>query len=307
MQAEAGFAGIRPHARSRLIVSSFAGPAIALYGFFALIPLVLAVVLGFTDYSSSRSGFSFTGLTNWIRLVHDQLVLQGIVYTLIVIGISWILQTGLGLLIGVFLSGPQRYRAVLSVIYFLPIVFSPVAVAIIWENLFAPFYGGVALTLHLLSPAINADWLATPGQALYVVIGVTAWVYIPFQTILFLAGARQIPADLYDAAAIDGARRLGTFFNITVPQLRYTIVTSSILVLVGSLLYFELFLVMTNGGPAGTTTTLSLAMYTRGFTASQEGYGSAIATVLVVLGLVLSLIAVRVSGFGQMRSQGEGA
>lgn len=306
MSAEA-VAGARPLARSRLVVSAFAGPAIALYGFFALIPLALAVVLGFTNYSSTRNGFTFTGLANWIRLFHDQLVLQGVLLTLIVIVLSWILQTGLGLLIGVFLAGPQRYRAVFSVIYFLPIVFSPVAVAIIWENLFAPYYGGVALTLHLLSPALNANWLATPGQALYVVIGVTAWVYLPFQTILFLAGARQIPTDLYDAAAIDGARRLGTFFNITIPQLRYTIVTSSILVLVGSLLYFELFLVMTNGGPAGTSTVLSLAMYTRGFTATQEGYGSAIATVLVVLGLLLSLLAVRVSGFGRMRSQSEGS
>lgn len=300
-------AGSRPPGSARFVVSSFATPAIVLYGIFALIPLVLVVVLGFTDYSSTRGTFDFTGITNWVRLLHDSLVQQSIILTLIVIAICWVLQTGLGLLVGVFLAGPQRYRAVLSVIFFLPIVFSPVAVAITWENLFAPFYGGIALTLHGLGLPASVDWLATPGQALYVVIGVTCWQYIPFQSILFLAGARQIPADLYDAAVIDGAGRFGSFFHVTIPQLRYTIVTSTILVLVGSLLYFEMFLVMTNGGPAGSTTVLSLAMYVRGFTGGQEGYGSAIATVLVVLGLILSLIAVRVSGFGAMRSQQEGA
>lgn len=289
------------------MVSSFAAPAIALYGFFALVPLVLVVVLGFTDYSSSHAGFSFTGLANWERLLHDSLVQQSVALTLIVIALCWVLQTGLGLLIGVFLAGPQRYRAVLSVIFFLPIIFSPVAVAIVFENLFAPYYGGIALTLHSLHLNVPVDWLATPGQAIYVVIAVTCWEYIPFQSMLFLAGARQVPRDLYQAALIDGASRLGAFLNITVPQLRYTIVTSSILVLVGSLLYFDMFLVMTDGGPAGSTTVLSLAMYVRGFNGAQEGYGSAIATVLVVLGLFLSLLAVRISGFGSMRSQQEGA
>lgn len=305
MPAEAA-AGSRSLAGSRRVVSSFAGPAIALYAFFALIPLVLAVVLGFTDYSSAHGTFSFNGVANWVRLARDSLVQQSIVLTLIVIALCWVVQTGLGLLLGVFLAGPQRYRAVLSVIFFMPIVFSPVAVAITWENLFAPYYGGIALTLHQAGLPVTVNWLATPGQALYVVIFVTCWQYIPFQSMLFLAGARQIPADLYDAAVIDGAGRFGSFFHITVPQLRYTIVTSSILVLVGSLLYFEMFLVMTNGGPAGSTTVLSLAMYIRGFNGGQEGYGSAIATVLVVLGLLLSLLAVRISGFGAMRSQAEG-
>lgn len=295
------------HVRPRVLISSFAGPATVLYGFFAMIPLVLVVVLAFTNYSShSSGGLQWAGASNWIRLVHDSLVQQSIVQTLIVIVCCWAVQTGLGLIVGVFLAGPQRYRAVLSVVFFLPILLSPVAVAIIWENLFTPYFGGLALTAHAIGLNLNIDWLATPGQALFVVIGVTCWQYLPFQSMLFLAGARQIPTDLYDAGLIDGAGRFRSFFHITLPQLRYTLTTSSILVLVGSLLYFELFLVMTNGGPAGSTTVLSLAMYLRGFAAAQEGYGSAIATILVILGLILSLVIVRVSGFARMRSQQEG-
>lgn len=290
----------------RLVVSSLATPAIALFAVFALVPLVLVVVLGFTDYSSARGTFAWAGASNWVRLVGDSLVRQGVLLTVLVVVLCWIVQTGLGLVIGVFLAGRQRYRIVLSVLFFLPIVFSPVAVAIGWQNLFAPYFGGVALTVHQLGLSFPVNWLATPGQAIYVVIAVICWHSIPFQSILFLAGARQIPRELYDASTIDGAGRYRTFFHITVPQLRYTLVTSSILVLVGSLLYFEMFLVMTNGGPAGTTTVLPLAMYIRGFVASQEGYGSAIATVLAVLGLLLSLAIVRLSGFGSMQSQQEG-
>lgn len=296
------------HARPRVTISSFAAPATLLYGFFALIPLVLVVVLAFTDYSSrSSGGLHFVGSANWVRLVHDSLVQQSILQTIIVILLCWAVQTGLGLIIGVFLAGPQRYRAVLSVLYFLPILLSPVAVAITWENLFTPYFGGLALTAHAIGLNLNIGWLATPGQSLFVVIAVICWQYLPFQSMLFLAGARQIPSDLYDAGLIDGAGRFRSFRYITLPQLRYTLTTSSILVLVGSLLYFELFLVMTNGGPAGSSTVLSLAMYLRGFSATQEGYGSAIATILVILGLILSLIIVRVSGFAKMRSQQEGA
>lgn len=296
------------HTRPRARISSFAAPATLLYGFFALVPLVLVVVLAFTNYSSHSSGGPhWAGAANWIRLVHDSLVQQSIVQTIIVIALCWVVQTGLGLVIGVFLAGPQRYRAVLSVLFFLPILLSPVAVAITWENIFTPYFGGLALTAHAIGLNLNIDWLATPGQSLFVVIGVTCWLYLPFQSMLFLAGARQIPSDLYDAGLIDGAGRFKSFWYITLPQLRYTLTTSSILVLVGSLLYFELFLVMTNGGPAGTSTVLSLAMYLRGFNAAQEGYGSAIATILVILGLGLSLIIVRLSGFASMRSQQEGA
>lgn len=292
--------------RARVMVAGLAVPAITLYGFFALIPVALVLVLAFTDYSSGGTTFGFNGTANWVRLVGDSVVQRGVLLTVIVTVLCWVIQTGLGLLIGVFLAGPQRYRAVLSVIYFLPIVFSPVAVAIVWENLFTPYYGGIALLLQQSGISVPINWLATPGQALYVVIAATCWEYIPFQSILFLAGARQIPRELYDAATIDGASRTKSFFHVTLPQLRYTVVTSSVLVLVGSLLYFEMFLAMTQGGPSGSTTVLSLAMYLRGFGQTEEGYGSAIAAVLVGLGLLLSLVVVRVGGFGSMRSQREG-
>lgn len=293
--------------RQRIGVSGLAVPALALFTVFGLVPLVLVLVLSFTNYSTtSISPARWIGATNWVRMVHDPEVRQGVELTLLVMALSWLFQTGFGLLIGVFLAGRQRYRVALSVVYFLPIVFSAAAIAVAWENLFTPYSGGVAIMLQHIGIPYPVLWLATPGQAIYVVIAAICWQFVPFHSTLFLAGARQIPRELYDAAVIDGARRVRTFTGITVPQLRNTIVTSSILVLVGSLLYFELFLIMTDGGPATSTTVLSLAMYLRGFVSDQQGYGSAIATVLAFAGLLLSLAIVRLSGFGQMRSQQEG-
>jgi ABC-type sugar transport system permease subunit len=125
-------------------------PALVLFSLFAIVPLALVVALSFTNYTSTTGSFSWIGGANWSRMVSDPLVRQGAKLTLLVMGLSWILQTGLGLLIGVFLAGREHYRQLMSLVFFLPIVLAPVAVAIAWENLLTPYYGGVALTLtHL--------------------------------------------------------------------------------------------------------------------------------------------------------------
>ncbi|RZI88383.1 MAG: sugar ABC transporter permease, partial [Microbacterium sp.] len=130
---------------------------------------------------------------------------------------------------------------------------------------------------------------------------------IPLHTILYQGGVRQIPAQLYEAASIDGAGPIKQFFTITLPQLKYTIVTSSTLMLVGSLTYFDLIFVMTAGGPGYSTRVLPLHMYLTGFRAAEMGHASAIATFLAVFGLILSLLLTKLSGFTKMQSQQEGA
>lgn len=135
---------------------------------------------------------------------------------------------------------------------------------------------------------------------------VIAWQFVPFHTLLYQAGARQIPAALYEAASIDGAGRLAQFWHITLPQLRYTVVTSSTLMVVGSLTHFDLVFVLTGGGPGYATRILPLDMYITGFQSNEMGLASAISVVLVVAGLLLSLALLRLSGFNRMRSQQAG-
>ena len=129
---------------------------------------------------------------------------------------------------------------------------------------------------------MTQDWLGEPALAIGVIIFVVSWQFIPFHSLIYRAGVRQIPRSLYEAAALDGAGRMRQFWYITLPQLRYTIVTSSMLILVGSLTYFDLVYVMTGGGPGFATRLLPLDMFLSAFFSRREmGRASAIASFLV--------------------------
>ncbi|MDX2524499.1 carbohydrate ABC transporter permease [Streptomyces europaeiscabiei] len=277
-------------------------PALLLFALFALVPMVIVVYLSFTRWDGLGSP-AWTGLDNWRTALTSDVTRHALWLTAKLMVFSWIVQTPISLLLGVFVAGKQRYRALLGVFYFVPLLISTAAIAVIFKNLLDPNFGlGAALHLSFL----GQDWLGDPQLAFYTVVFVISWQFVPFHTLLYQAGARQIPASLYEAASIDGAGRLAQFWHITLPQLRYTIVTSSTLMVVGSLTYFDLVFVLTGGGPGYATRILPLDMYITGFQSNQMGLASAVSVVLVAAGLLVSLALVRFSGFSRMRSQQAG-
>ena len=279
----------------------WAAPGVAFFAAFAVLPMVLVVYLSFTSWG----GFGFpsvTGLGNWSRLLGDGEVLSALWRTVLLTVLAWLVQTPLALLIGVWAAGPQRNRAVLSALFFLPLLLSTAAIALLWQSLLDPNFG-VTRSLPLIG---EVNFLGDPSWALYTVVFVVSWQYVPFHTLLYQGAARQVPASLYEAATIDGAGRYQQFFRITLPQLRYTVVTSSILMLVGSLTTFDTVLILTGGGPGTATRILPLYMYDIGFQGFEFGYGSAIAALLLVLGAGLSLLVTKVTGFRTAGSQQEG-
>jgi raffinose/stachyose/melibiose transport system permease protein len=287
-------------------VSLMLAPAIAFFLVFALGPLTAAVYLSFLNWDGI-SPPTWVGLGNWTRAFSDPVTLHAIFLTVQVMVLSWLIQTPISLLLGVYLAGYQRYRAILSVFYFLPLLFSAVAIGLIWSSSMLSSDGALNTLLRSIgASSLAKNWLGDPRLALYAIVVVIAWQFIPFHTLLYQAGARQIPQVLYEAARIDGANGVQRFFHITLPQLRYTVVTSTILILTGSLTYFDVIFVMTGGGPGYATRILPLQMYITAFQDAQIGYGSAIAVILAVAGLALSLILLRITGFGRMESQAEG-
>ncbi|ROR97296.1 raffinose/stachyose/melibiose transport system permease protein [Salana multivorans] len=277
-------------------------PALAFFAFFALVPLLGVVVLSFTSWDGLGSP-TFIGAGNWGRILAEPLTQRATVLSLVVVLLSVLFQAPVSLLLGVFMAGRQRYREVLSILYFLPLLFSSAAVAIAFRSLLDPNFGlGAAIGLDVLSQ----DWLGKPHLALGVCLFVIAWSFIPFHALLYQAGVRQIPVQLYEAATLDGAGAWRQFWSITIPQLRYTIITSTTLILVGSLTYFDLIFILTQGGPGDATRILPLDMYLRGFRSFDMGGASVIATILVVVGLTMSLGLNRVSGSHRMESQQEG-
>ena len=281
----------------------YAAPALILFGVFALVPLGGVVVLSFMNWDGLGE-VTFNGLGNWSRMLTDPLVLNGLKLTLLLTVVSWAVQTPICILLGVFMAGQQKYRAFLSVFYFLPLLFSSTAVAIAFKNLLDPQFGiGKAFGIDWMAH----NWLGDPNTALWTLIIVVSWCFVPLHSLLYQGAVRQVPQTMYEAATIDGAGPVTQFFSITLPQIKYTIATDSTLMIVGSLTYFDLVYVMTQGGPGNATRLLPLDMYLKGFKSYDMGGASVVGVIILALGIAISLILNKASGSDKMESQMEGA
>ena len=296
-------AAVRAHSRTAGPSGWFAAPALLLFFAFALLPVVGVVALSFTSWNGLGE-ITFDGLASWRTVLADPVTLNALVVTGKIMLFSFIVQAPISLLLGVFTAGVQKYRALLAVLYFIPLLLSSAAVAIAFKALLDPNFGlGPVTGIELL----RQDWLGNSDLVLFVVVFVIAWQFVPFHTLIYQGGVKQIPRSLYEAAEIDGASRLQQFFAITLPQLKYTIITSSTLMVVGSLTYFDLIFVLTAGGPGYATRLLPLHMYLTGFWANDMGAASALGVILVVIGLVLAVVLQRLGGRDRSSSQLDGA
>ncbi|UQU62049.1 sugar ABC transporter permease [Couchioplanes caeruleus] len=283
-------------------VAWMAVPALIMFLIFGVVPLLGVLALSFAQWDGIGE-IKPAGLDAWQSVLSDPGLPHALWVTFVIMALSWLFQTPLSLLIGVFLAGHERYREWLAVLYFIPLLLSSAALAITFKALLDPNFGlGSGLGVDFL----NQDWLGESKLAVGVVVFVVSWQFIPFHSLIYQGGVRQIPRAMYEAAQIDGAGRMRQFFSITLPQLKYTIITSSTLMVVGSLTFFDLIFVLTAGGPGDATRVLALDMYQRGFMAGLMGPASVIAVILVLVGLGLALGLRRLGGRGD-ESQLEGA
>jgi len=283
-------------------VAWMALPALLFFVAFGVVPLLGVLLLS----STSWDGIGVirpAGFDSWRSVLTDPGLPHALWVTFVVIALSWAVQTPLSILLGVFLAGHQRYRELLAVLFFIPLLLSSAAIAITYKALLDPNFG---LGAGLQIPLLTQDWLGRGNLAMGVIIFVVSWQYIPFHTLIYQGAVRQIPRSMYEAAQLDGAGRVRMFFRITLPQLKYTIIVSSTLMIVGSLTFFDLIFVLTEGGPGDATRVLALDMYKRGFQANLMGPASAIAVILVLVGLALALLLRRIGGGSSSTSQLEG-
>ncbi|MEV6633022.1 sugar ABC transporter permease [Actinoplanes sp. NPDC051470] len=277
-------------------------PALLAFVTFGVVPLIGVLALSFTTWDQ-LGAITPSGLTSWRAVIGDPGLPHALWVTFQIMALSWLFQTPMSILLGTFLAGKQRYRGLLAVLFFIPLLLSSAALAITFKALLDPNFGlGAGLGIDFLVQ----DWLGEGNLALGVVVFVVSWQFIPFHSLIYQGGVRQIPVSLYEAAQIDGAGRFRQFFNITLPQLKYTIITSSTLMAVGSLTFFDLIFVLTAGGPGDATRVLAVDMYARGFQANLMGPASGIAVILVLVGLGLALLLRRLGGRDSSASQLEG-
>jgi raffinose/stachyose/melibiose transport system permease protein len=282
-------------------VTWMALPALLMFTVFGIIPLLGVLALSFTTWNGISSTIQPSGFTSWRAILTDPALPHALWVTFKIMIFTWLIQTPMSILIGVFTAGHQRYREVLAALFFIPLLLSSAAIAVAFKALLDPNFGlGPGLHLSFLSQ----DWLGSTTLAFWVLMFIVSWQYIPFHSLIYQGAVRQIPQSMYEAAKLDGAGRVRTFWSITLPQLRYVMITSSTLMIVGSLTFFDLIFVLTAGGPSDATRNLAQDMYIRGFQGNLMGPASVIATILVVVGLGLALLLRRLGGSG---SQLEGA
>jgi raffinose/stachyose/melibiose transport system permease protein len=237
------------------------------------------------------SGKIFIGLGNWGNLLKDPVFWRALINNIILVIASIALQIPAGIILGVFISSALRGTRIFKLVYFIPMMISSVAIGITWMYVYQPEFGLLNNFLKLIGlEQFALGWLGDPKLALGSVIIATCWQFIPFYMILFAAALSGIPRGIYEAASIDGATGIQSFFRITLPLLKGTIRIACVLSLTGSLRFFDLLYVMTGGGPNHASELLATYMFKQAFTSFNMGYGSTIAVFMFILSFGLALV-----------------
>jgi len=285
--AEAAPPASRRPWRDDLVGWTFAAPFVILFGIFLAFPILASFVLSFTSFGlkdlANPVGSTVVGLKNYVDLFSDPVFWTALFNTFYFVIVGVPLTLVFGLLIATALNrGVSRFRTVFRVGYYLPVITSIVAIAVVWRFLLDPDVGLINMALGGLG--INGPaWLADPVLAMPSIIAMAVWRNLGFAMIVFLAGLQAIPAMLYEAAAIDGAGRWQGFRYVTLPMLRPTILFMTVITTIGYLQLFEEPFVMTAGGPLNKTLSITMYMYQQGFTFFHQGFASSIAYVLFVI------------------------
>ena len=290
--AEAAPSASRRPWRDDLIGWAFAAPFVILFGVFLAFPILASFLLSFTSFGlrdiANPVGTSVIGLKNYVDLFADPKFWKALFNTFYFVVVGVPVTLVIGLLIATALSrGVTRFRTAFLVGYYLPVITSIVAIAVVWRFLLNPDAGLINMLLGgmgIKGPA----WLADPVFAMPSIIAMAVWRNLGFAMVVFLAGLQTIPASLYESASIDGAGRWQAFRYVTIPMLRPTILFMTVITTIGYLQLFEEPFVMTLGGPLDSTLSITMYMYQQGFTFFHQGYASAIAYVLFV---IVALIA----------------
>ena len=274
----------------------FVAPALAIFFIFTLLPVAAALCLSFTNYDVFTK-MDWIGTDNYQDIFLDVFVDGGLFRTALintVIYTAWTIPVsmGIGLALACVLNQKLRGLGVYRTVYYVPVVTSMVAVAMIWIQLFDPLYGVISNALEGIGlPSIN--WLGDPNLAMPSIIAVSVWKVIGWNMLIYLAGLQGIPDYLKEAAAIDGATPWQSFWKITLPLLTPTTFFIFVTSLIGAFQVFDQVYVMTGGGPAGATTTIVHQIYNAAFKALAMGYASAESFVLFGIILIVSLLSMR--------------
>jgi raffinose/stachyose/melibiose transport system permease protein len=278
--------------RTRLEIAVLSGPALIIFVAFVIFPVVMAGYYGFYRWQGFGPPTQFVGLKNYITILTDAEFRAALWHNALLVVFSLVIQGPVAVLFALLLNRKMRGQSVIRVLLFVPYVIAEVVVGTGW-SLMLQTSGALNDVLEKLGLGfLQADWLANPKVAIWTLIGIITWKYIGFAVIIILAGMQGIPAELYEAASIDGASYWQIQRRITMPLLGPTLRIWAFLSIIGALQLFDLPYIIWGQYVASTagTSTMATYMVANGRNSGAYGYGNAVAVVLFVISLVVALI-----------------
>jgi ABC-type sugar transport system permease subunit len=280
-----------PDLRSRLFPFLMVGPYLVVFAIFLGYPIVRAVYISLFDWGIFGPN-GFVGLGNYASLFSDTRFWDSFFTTskfaLIFVPMIMVVSVVLAVLLHRKLPGIAFFRTA----FFFPLVVNVAVASIAFKWLFEPQAGTINQILRLLHLPDQA-WLSEPGWALVAIALITLWINVGFMVIILLAGLENIPDDLYEAATLDGASPVQSFFNITLPLLKPIMLIVMILSLIQAFQVFGEVLIMTQGGPFGSTEVMTMLLYEEGFRNYAIGRAAAIGVIITIIIAALSLVQFR--------------
>ncbi|MFQ6194335.1 carbohydrate ABC transporter permease [Streptomyces sp. NPDC000405] len=294
------------HGKYRFIAGFLILP-LALYGVFVISPFVQAIYYSFTDWTGLSPDFRMTGLKNYQRLWNDDVFWKAVWHNVLLLLVLPVVTLGLGLFFAFMLNvgGRRRKNAAVAgvrgsglykVVYFFPQVLSIAIVALLFQFAYNPNSGALNSFLSAVGlDFIRPEWLGDPRLALWCVTAVMVWSNVGFYVVLFSAGMSAIPRDFYEAALLDGANRLQTFFRVTLPLLWDTVQTGWVYMGIMALDSFAVVQIMTvgPGGPDYSTEVLSFYLYTKAFRDGQAGYATSLGVALLIVTMIFAGVVLK--------------
>lgn len=268
----------------------FVLPAAAVFVFVLVVPSAQGIVYSFTDWDGFNDDYSFVGLQNYVRIFTDGRAGTPILNTLLLAAVVIVFQNAIGLLLALGLNSLVRSRHILRVVFFVPVVLTPLVAGYVWSYLLSP-RGTVNTFLEAIGlGGLAHDWLGSPDTALLSVCAAIVWQFSGYAMVIFLAGLQAIPEEVTEAAVLDGAGPVRRLVSIVLPLINGAIVINILLTLVGSLSQFDQVMAMTSGGPGNATQTISTTIYKIGIGAGDYPYGIALSVVMAVMVAVAAVV-----------------
>jgi raffinose/stachyose/melibiose transport system permease protein len=268
----------------------FALPALAVYAVFLVYPSVTSLFFSLTDWDGLSPTYNIVGLQNYADMAKDPVIWTALKNNAIWTVVTLTVPMVLGLALAIVLNGRVRGKPVLRLIFYTPAVLPLVSIASIWGWLYNPQYGAINELLRMVGLGSWAQpWLGQDSTALAAIMVPAIWLRAGFPMLLYLAALQGIAAEMYEAATVDGATRWQQFRFITMPSLKPAHYIVLALSLIDSFKVFDMVYAMTYGGPGTATQVMGTWMYANVFQYYQAGYGTAIAVVITVIAIVVSI------------------